>query len=344
MADALTSTNDATNAPLMSGPDHEGPKPAHAAAADSASAPDAELEAAMTAVDFTQMSDAQLEALGSGDQEKIAQALNVDLAPTRISLRAVADPEERRAVADATRLVREGKHSSLRSALAEVMGLAVATPAPDATAAEQEALQTLPEMEAQAPAGTQVADPFGELQTDHQRALDFFDYDQALELHERMSTLRTERQQAEAQERGWTEAETTSWSAAVAAHPALADAQSEFARLVDDEMILAEHRQDAVLFHPDWPEKIAARVAEKHGGTFGGGTAEPGSGAVQARMAVPPPPPRPGVRLPGSPVGPGANTVTLTAKTALAEFDRLTLEQQDAVLTALDVSFQRRAR
>jgi hypothetical protein len=43
-------------------------------------------------------------------------------------------------------------------------------------------------------------------------------------------------------------------------------------------------------------------------------------------------------------MGAGAHTSSLTVQTALAELDRLPLEDQDAVLTQMDIIHQRRSR
>ncbi|HYF33993.1 MAG TPA: hypothetical protein VD994_01780 [Prosthecobacter sp.] len=296
--------------------------------------PDSELEAAMSAVDFAEMSDEQLDSLGSGDHERIAKALNLDVAPTRISLRAVTDPEERRAVADATRLVRDGKHSTLRGALIEVLGLQAS--------AEPEAANA---GDAPDPQGAPIEERISLLEQDLKQARDFFDYDRALEIQERILDLRQTqhaeaRQQSQLQE--WSEAEDVCRASVITLFPQLSDPESEFSQLVEDEIVIAENRQPDLFLSPDWPEKIAIRVNEKHGKKFGGGAAEPGGG--RASRTIPNPPPRPGVRMPGSPVGPGANTSTLTAHTALAAFDQLSLEEQDAVLTQLDIVHQRRGR
>jgi hypothetical protein len=106
-----------------------------------------------------------------------------------------------------------------------------------------------------------------------------------------------------------------------------------FNSLLDAEILLAEKADDIILHYSDWPEKIASRTFEKYGALLGGGAADPGggwSGEVTPRA------PRMGVRMPGSPVGGGANSMALTASAALAEFEKLDPEEQRRVLDRLD--------
>jgi hypothetical protein len=111
----------------------------------------------------------------------------------------------------------------------------------------------------------------------------------------------------------------------------LTDADSSFLPHCDDEILLAEAKNDPILVHPDWPEKIGRRVIDKF---FNGHAANSPNPARSASLI--PPAPRHALRLPGSPVGHGFSAGTLSPQTAMAEIDKLTPEQQDAFIRSLD--------
>lgn len=320
---------------------------------------DLALEEAMTAVDFASLSEAQVRDLESGDRDKIARALmsepgpgdetpggaeaeaeavavGGDGAPTRISLKAISDPEERRALAEATRMVRDGKYPNLKSALVEMLGL-------NQGAAAEGDLNPSLELGAEG-----IENRIAELQEQRQAAKEEFDYDVADRLLEEISELRLDLREAQRAEeshaelmRDWVKVEESSRELARELYPELRDPNSFLYQAMEDELILADYRKDAIFSSPDWPEKIATKVYEKHGGKFGGGYAEPDESGVARKI---PNPPSKGVRMPGSPVGPAANTAVVTAQVAMAQLARLSLEEQDAVLAMLDINEQVRAR
>ena len=119
----------------------------------------------------------------------------------------------------------------------------------------------------------------------------------------------------------------------------IADERSGFLPLCDDEILLAEAKNDPILNQPDWPEKIGQRVVDKF---FSGGAAHSPNSA--GGLSWVPPVPRHSVRLPGSPVGPGFSAGSLSPETAMAEIDKLTPEQQDAFIQSLDHLTSRHSR
>ncbi len=119
----------------------------------------------------------------------------------------------------------------------------------------------------------------------------------------------------------------------------ITDPDSSFLPFCDDEILLAEARNDPMLNKPDWPEKIGQRVMDKY---FTGRAAQSPSHA--RGLSHIPPVPRQSVRLPGSPVGPGFSAGSLSPETALAELDKLTSEQQDAFIQSLDHLTSRHSR
>jgi len=119
----------------------------------------------------------------------------------------------------------------------------------------------------------------------------------------------------------------------------ITDGAAEFVPHCDDEILLAEAKNDPILNHPDWPEKIGRRVIDK----FFKGHAANSLGHARGASQIPPAP-RHSVRLPGSPVGPGFSAGALSPQTAMAEIDKLTPEQQDAFIHSLDKLTSAKAR
>jgi hypothetical protein len=296
------------------------------------------VEESMSAVDLTTLSDEQVRDLESGNPEQISRALNVHEgeAPTRISLKAIADPEERRALAEATRMVRDGKYPNLKAALMETLGLG------RVSEGEQEGREGVIRDEGVLEGRISV------LEEQRRVAKAEFAYDEADELLEQITELRLNLRDAQSladqqsyQVQEWVQVEDVSRNRAIELYPELSDPGSEFYLLAEDEIVLAEHKKDAIFSSPDWPEKIADRVSSKYGRKFGGGYAEPDGNRASSR--IPSPPPR-GVRMPGSPVGPAANTAAVTARSALAQLSQLSLEEQDAVLALLDINERSRTK
>lgn len=111
----------------------------------------------------------------------------------------------------------------------------------------------------------------------------------------------------------------------------MTDPDSHFMRACDAMISLAERNKDPLLTQPDWPEKIAKQVKELFFKTPAAQSAAPGD---KPQTTIPPAP-KSQVRLPGSPVGPAFAPGSITPETALAEFDKLTPEQQEATLTEI---------
>jgi hypothetical protein len=114
---------------------------------------------------------------------------------------------------------------------------------------------------------------------------------------------------------------------------------SEMYNLLGDEIILARSKGDDILKYPDWPEKIAIRTAEKLKRTAG--VVLNPSNQPQPASQIPAPPPQ-GVRMPGSPIGPGAQVAQLNAATAAAELVQMDPDEQIRALELADRRLQSR--
>ena len=103
--------------------------------------------------------------------------------------------------------------------------------------------------------------------------------------------------------------------------------KSAFESYCDDEFLLADAKNDPVLQHPDWPEHIAKRVADKFFNGRGAHSADFGDDDPTI-----PPLPKQSVRLPGSLTGNPDAPGVFTPGNIEAHFDTLSEEQQLAVL------------
>lgn len=327
----------------------------------------------LAGIDVTALSDSDLAALESGDPAKIAGVLKIpqteetpaggevrkneqnsvtvegDEGPIRISLKAISSKEARVKMADAISGLRNGEFDSIEAALIAKFGLkAVTLDAPakneEAPAGEKESNSTDAAPPDKVTAlQTQVTEKEAAIKT----AKDEYRYDDAhelmMELIELKAELKLEKREAERAAKDFDSA-TKAFQAGEEASrnvvkslygELLADPDSPFNELLDVEIALAERKNDPILNKPDWPEKIAKRTYEKHKATLGGGKqADPDQPGADDE--IPPAPPKREVRLPGSPVGGGANTTALTPTAALAEMETLSPDQQAALLDVLE--------
>ncbi len=277
--------------------------------------------------------------------------------PGRISLKAIPDREDRLGLIEVTRKLRDGEAANLREALDMVFGMSVAkgqTAAPVMVAAPEvaEAASTTGaggdaergqprtlEGDRQAVAEAELRVEALMKQREERRAGYDFEEAKALmaEILDAKLDLREARNEAAravshvetyvaeekaSQER--MEAQYGEW---------LNNPESPFHEWVEMEIALAEKRKDDIFYYPDWPEKIAGRALQRHQSRNGGGPADPNAGDFHETT---PPAPRQRVRMPGSPVGGGANSLALTASAALSEFEKLDPEEQKGVLDRLD--------
>ena len=309
------------------------------------------LEQVLEEADLTKMTDAQVADFESGDPERVESALAAQLAPrapgeessiapARVSIKALK-PEDRARTVQALDLIRAGKTPA--DAFAEVFGISpqAQTMAPETNELAQVAAEDFygaPDAAAQLGAAPQVADleqHLAALQQQYQEAKAAYD-PTATDILEQMTDvkmdLRDARREAAAVGQQWQGTQAESHTRAMDTFAELiADPTSSFVPLCDDEILLAEAKNDPILLHPDWPEKIGRRVMDK----FFNGHAAQSPGPTRGASLVPPAP-RHALRLPGSPVGPGFSAGSLSPQTAMAEIDRLTPEQQDAFIQSLD--------
>lgn len=366
-------TPDATQTPSTPPPSDTTPATPPVAAPEKK--PDAEtsqptVDELLASVDITKMSDAQLSDIDSGDPARIRAAVlaasGVKEAPAppkpteqppetpqgddlkRISLKAIKSPEERAAVAQAVQLVREGKHETFAAALAEVFKLnkadATATPPanPDAPPAS-----TPPAVDTQI---QEIETKIATLTAERKAARESFDYDKSEELGDQIADLKLDLRDAkreaaskaeaakgdEAKQQQWEADEAASRDRALTKYgEKMTDPDSAFADYIEVEIALAERKNDHILSQPDWPEKIADRVNAKY---FNG--KEAAHSTSQPPSQIPPAPP-PGVRLPGSPVGNGAQTVALTAAAAAAELAKMPDDLRFAALERAQLALER---
>ena len=307
------------------------------------------LEQALEEADLTKMTDAQVADFESGDPERVESALAVQLAPrapgdesapARVSIKALK-PEDRARTVQALDLIRAGRTPA--DAFAEVFGISpqAQTQAPEANDLAQVAAAEFygaPDASAHLGTAPQVADleqQLAALQQQYQQAKEAYD-PTATDILEQMTDvkldLREARREAATAGQHWQGTQAESHTRAMDAFAELiSDPSSSFVPYCDDEILLAEAKNDPILIHPDWPEKIGRRVIDKFFNGHAAQSPAPARGASQV-----PPAPRHALRLPGSPVGPGFSAGALSPQTAMAEIDRLTPEQQDAFIQSLD--------
>lgn len=328
-------------------------------------------EEILSEVNLTGMSDEQVADLESGDPARIAKAIGAppptekkpeaqeppasqqpagDQGPERISLKAIKDPKTRIALVSAISEFREGKFTSVEDAIASKLGIktapAEAPPASQAPAGEKkggEAPPAAPVSDAVKAAEAKLAD----LQAKKEQAKAEYDYDKAESLNDEILEARLELRDAKRDAESH-QATVAQFQAAEDASRArvmsiygehMTDPESAFNEEVDVQIMLAERKNDPILTKPDWPEKIAERVAKRLNITpAGDGKAAPAGtkGAPPPEDEIIPPPPPRSIRIPGSPVAGGANTAALTPTQAMAELDKLNPQEREKVLELLE--------
>lgn len=347
-------------------------------APESAKAPT--LDEAMEGIDFANLTDEQHAAFESGDFSKlggVAPVANTEPenedaenmraeSPTgarqaaitaqtpeelaaagdklggRVSIK-VLKPEDRARTVRALDLVRGGKTPA--DAFAEVFGItgqpATAQPAGEKPA--QDASQ--PPAKPAAPSVASMEAELATLQAKYKEAKEAYD-PAATDLLEQLTDLKMDLREARRDHSN----KEAAWQASVmASQTRVLDMYSEyftdestgFAGFCDDEVLLAEAKNDPIMFQPDWPEKIGQRVMSKY---FKGNAAKSAAPVNDEPQTQIPPAPRNSVRLPGSPVGSSFTAGSLSPVVALAEIDKLTPAQQDEVLKSLDVMTSQQRR
>ncbi|MCF7789420.1 MAG: hypothetical protein K9N47_25080 [Prosthecobacter sp.] len=305
------------------------------------------LDEALEGADLAQMTDAQVRDFESGDPERVEAALAAQMtprapgeesamAPARVSIKALK-PEDRARTVQALDLIRAG--SSPAEAFAEAFGITG-----QAQAAEGDAQQDAPfyeetpdysQAQAAVPQVAELEQHLSLLQQQYKQAKESYD-PVASDIMEQMTDvkmdLREARREAAVVNNHWQGQQAESHTRAMDMFSDLiTDEDTGFVNCCDDEIFLAEAKNDPILNHPDWPEKIGRRVIDK----FFKGQAANSPGHARG-MSLIPPAPRHSLRLPGSPVGPGFSAGALSPQTAMAEIDKLTPEQQDAFIHSLD--------
>ena len=347
------------------------PPPTEEAPKTKNDAPKTPVEELMSVADFENMTDSQINAIESGDPVKIAKALGLPEtpaptpaqaapkaedatpqgktteepaggdSPTRVSLKALK-PEDRARTVRALDLIRSG--TSPNDAFAEVFGIT----APQAMAAAQAAMgepaqpQTAPTTQPAPEVSITVAElevKLAEKQKEYQEAKENYDpraTDILSEMHDIKLDLRDAKREAQvsAERQRVFEADVANSKERVFdTFASTITEQPKFLEYCDDEIALANYRNDPILQKPDWPEKIAQRTKAKYFGGTAANSAQTQNGAAQQTI---PPAPNNSVRLPGSPIGPGFTAGSLSPQTALAEIDKLTPEQEAAFIQTLE--------
>jgi len=267
-------------------------------------------------------------------------------APGRISLKGLPD-NDAAMVKTAISAVKAGTYTTF----AEAMAGLYPTPVPAAAAAGGEpvapVVDDLPEFDPDVPMAEPQAlvDLRAELEridTDFAAAKASYDsIAQGDLLRERQDVIRKldkEESKFEAAKEQVTRFEAAvdaSSERALKQFPDLTVEGSELYNLLGDEIILARSKGDDILKYPDWPEKIAIRTSEKLKRTTGAVSNPPTQPDPTPQIPAPPPP---GVRMPGSLVGPGNQAVQLNAVTAAAELETM---DPDAQLRALELADRR---
>jgi hypothetical protein len=310
------------------------------------------LDAALEGADLAQMTDAQIRDFESGDPERVEAALAAvqpqaepgdgageevsALAPARVSIKALK-PEDRARTVQALDLIRAGKAPA--DAFAEAFGITGQAQAAEGNAQEYGPFdEAAPEYSQTQEAAPQVADleqHLSLLQQQYKQAKESYD-PVATDIMEQMTEvkmdLRDARREASVVNNHWQGQQSESHTRMMDQFSDLiTDEDTGFVSYCDDEILLAEAKNDPILNHPDWPEKIGRRVIDK----FFKGHAANSPGHAKGTSLIPPAP-RHSMRLPGSPVGPGFSAGALSPQTAMAEIDKLTPEQQDAFIHSLD--------
>ncbi len=313
------------------------------------------LDEALEGADLAQMTDAQVRDFESGDPERVEAALAAQmkprgagedsaLAPARVSIKALK-PEDRARTVQALDLIRAG--STPAEAFAEAFGITGQGQAAEGYAQEDGAYyDEAPDYSQMQEAVPQVADleqHLSLLQQQYQQAKESYD-PVASDIMEQMTDVKMDLRDARREEavvnNHWQGQQAESHTRAMDMFSDLiTDEGSEFVPHCDDEILLAEAKNDPILNYPDWPEKIGRRVIDK----FFKGHAAQSPGHARGSSVIPPAP-RHSLRLPGSPVGPGFSAGALSPQTAMAEIDKLTPEQQDAFIHSLDKLTSAKAR
>lgn len=310
------------------------------------------LDEALEGADLSKMTDAQIRDFESGDPERVEAALAAvqpqaepgdgageevsALAPARVSIKALK-PEDRARTVQALDLIRAGKAPA--DAFAEAFGITGQAQAAEGYAQEYGPFaEAAPEYSQTREAAPQVADlerHLSLLQQQYKQAKESYD-PVATDIMEQMTEvkmdLRDARREASVVNNHWQGQQSESHTRMMDQFSDLiTDEDTGFVSYCDDEILLAEAKNDPILNHPDWPEKIGRRVIDK----FFKGHAANSPGHAKGTSLIPPAP-RHSMRLPGSPVGPGFSAGALSPQTAMAEIDKLTPEQQDAFIHSLD--------
>jgi len=310
------------------------------------------LDEALEGADLSKMTDAQIRDFESGDPERVEAALaavqpNAEprigtgedasaLVPARVSIKAL-NPEDRARTVQALDMIRAGKTPA--DAFAEAFGITGQAQggdgfAQDGAAGYDEGFDYSP-APAAAPPVTELEQHLTLLQHQYKQAKESYD-PAATDLLEQMTDLKMDlreaRREAAVVNEHWQGRQAESHNRMMDQFSDLiTDEDTGFVSYCDDEILLAEAKNDPILNHPDWPEKIGRRVIDK----FFKGHAANSPGHAKGTSLIPPVPRHP-VRIPGSPVGPGFSAGALSPQTAMAEIDKLTPEQQDAFIHSLD--------
>jgi hypothetical protein len=255
----------------------------------------------------------------------------------RISIRGL-QPEDRAKTIRAIDLIRTGKTAP--EAFAEVFGIQpqAAAPKPEEPApAEPRPQPQAEEPEAVKQWRTTVAD----LEREYEEKAAAYDpeapklllkiQDAKIELREALREAKTQAAQAATFA---AEQQASHARALVEFNDLLTTHPERFNDLLEAEITLAERRGDPMLQSSDWPEKIGRLVRAKYFKDL------PAARSAEPEPETPPtlipPAPQQRTRLPGSPAGGGFAAGAVSAETALAEFDKLPPEQQEAALAEIE--------
>jgi hypothetical protein len=313
------------------------------------------LDEALEGADLAQMTDAQIRDFESGDPERVEAALAAQMtpraageesamAPARVSIKALK-PEDRARTVQALDLIRAGREPA--EAFAEAFGITGQGHAADDFSQERapayDDAHDYSQVMANVPQVADLEQHLSALQQQYKQAKESYD-PVASDIMEQMTDvkmdLRDARREASVVSHHWQGQQAESHTRAMDQFSDLiTDEDTGFVSCCDDEILLAEAKNDPILNHPDWPEKIGRRVIDK----FFKGHAAQSPGHARGSSVIPPAP-RHSLRLPGSPVGPGFSAGALSPQTAMAEIDKLTPEQQDAFIHSLDKLTSAKAR
>ena len=247
--------------------------------------------------------------------------------PDRISLKALKG-EDRKLMAQAVDMVRQGKAESVAQALAEL-----APPPPKAEPKPDDALkreaQAEPEAEPEKDTAiTSIKDKIKDLRAKRRQAITDFDREAEADLTEQIEDAVLELQSAKeaakeqlAQRREAERNHARQVDVVKAKYPDSADPESDFSQRLKDKIDLAVYRQDDVLNDPDYLVILAERVAKEMGA----------KSSTPAKQPVAPP------KAPARPVMGGvapsaAPTQPMSREQALKAIDTMPLDQLDALL------------